>query len=150
MKGLTVGMGYAGTGMDTHNAVRSMVPTATSKRTAHSGSCVNDAISWSSVAYCSPEAGGSHLQVMTTSTSWFNVPETTSKRVSNQAKKCQKKWWKFWCWFETVWVWVGETIIKSVCRVDGTCENGGETKVSAAGVVEAGNYPNWSHSNSNN
>ncbi|GMI07744.1 hypothetical protein TrLO_g11538 [Triparma laevis f. longispina] len=132
MKGLTVGMGYAGTGMDTHNAVRSIVPTATSKWTAHSESCVNDAISWSSAAYCSPEAGGSHLQLMTTSTSWFNVPETTSKRVSSQVKKCQKKWWKFWCW------------------VDGTYENGGETKVSAAGVVEAGKNPNWSHSNSNN
>merc|ERR1711988_482511 len=28
----------------------------------------------------------------------------SSNRVQQQQKKCKKKWWKFWCWFEWIWV----------------------------------------------
>jgi hypothetical protein len=137
MKALVSGMGYAGTGNDKHNALYSMIPTSTSKWAANHGSCVNDAISWNSAASCSDRAGGSHLQVTTVKTKWFEISEKQTRNVQQQVKKCQKKWWKFWCWFETIWVAVDEWIFSSVCKVEGTCEDAGETKISAAGVLGA-------------
>jgi hypothetical protein len=137
MKALVSGMGYAGTGNDRHNALYSMIPTSTTKWAANHGSCVNDAISWNSAASCSDRAGGSHLQVTTVKTKWFEISEKQTRNVQQQVKKCQKKWWKFWCWFETIWVAVDEWIFSSVCKVEGTCEDAGETKISAAGVLGA-------------
>ena len=137
MKALVSGMGYAGTGNDKHNALYSMIPTSTSKWAANHGSCVSDTVSWNSAASCSNKAGGSHLQVTTVKTKWFEVSEKQTRNVQQQVKKCQKKWWKFWCWFETIWVAVDEWIFSSVCKVEGTCEDAGETKISAAGVLGA-------------
>ncbi len=30
--------------------------------------------------------------------------------VQEKREKCQKKWWKFWCWFEYIWVQVFEIL----------------------------------------
>jgi hypothetical protein len=60
----------------------------------------------------------------------YNVAE--SKRVQDKRKKCQKKWWKFWCWFEYVWVTVTELVQKS--RFD-KCISPQKTGGSPGGVL---------------
>ena len=36
--------------------------------------------------------------------------EQAARREQQQRNKCSRSWWKFWCWFEWVWVTVYEWV----------------------------------------
>ena len=52
--------------------------------------------------------------VTTRAIKYYDVIKTIdvkeSKKVKSKAKKCKKKWWKFWCWFELIWTVVYEWV----------------------------------------
>lgn len=51
---------------------------------------------------------GTHRHVLTNGYEVFDKLVCDNHKVKksrkDRRKKCQKKWWKFWCWFEWVWV----------------------------------------------
>mmetsp|Transcript_17438 Transcript_17438/g.36034 ORF Transcript_17438/g.36034 Transcript_17438/m.36034 type:complete len:514 (-) Transcript_17438:311-1852(-) len=48
----------------------------------------------------------SHKHVITNGYEMYDKLVCGSTRVTDRRKKCQKKWWKFWCWFEVFYYWV--------------------------------------------
>jgi len=55
-----------------------------------------------------------HQHVVSSATEYYDKlecwNERASRRVQSKVKKCQKKWWKFWCWFEVAWTTVYEWV----------------------------------------
>eukprot|EP00947_MAST-08B_sp_MAST-8B-sp1_P000544 g544.t1 len=56
----------------------------------------------------------SHQHVVQNAYEYYDKLECWNERVASrerqQRKKCEKKWWKFWCWFEWIWVTVYEWV----------------------------------------